>query len=85
MESCQHKFLRSSLFILLIIALILSGLFSSPITATGVAVEKTVTKYHLDIGAQQVWGSKNAGGTVIWDHGIGKGSTLSTGVTLDFP
>ncbi len=59
-----------------------SGLFAY---ADPVYEERTVTKYHLDIGAQQVWGSGPSVETAVWDSGVNKGGTVDVSVNLTFP
>lgn len=64
----DNLIIRKSISILLITALILSGFFIAPNTAHALMVEKTVTKYHLDIGAQHIWGHGDSVETATWDH-----------------
>lgn len=76
--------MRKSISILLMTALILSGFFITPKTAHATMVEKTVTKYHLDIGAQHIWGHGTSIDTATWDHPKGGTITVPT-QTITFP
>ncbi len=48
-------------------------------------MEKTVTKYHLDIGAQHIWGTGSSADTAVWEKGNNKGGPIDVSVTLTFP
>ncbi|QHI72520.1 YncE family protein [Aminipila terrae] len=72
-----NKFIiRKSISVLLIITLILSGFFITPNQVIAQTVEKKVTKYHLDIGVQHIWGTEDKKGNTIWDDGVGPGGTM---------
>ncbi len=74
--------IRKGMAFLLIVTLILSGFFVYPGEAQALMIEKTVTKYHLDIGVQQIWGvftgeyDSNGKEIVDWDDDIGPGGTM---------
>ncbi|QAT43833.1 hypothetical protein [Aminipila luticellarii] len=72
----QNKIIRKSISILLILALILSGFFIAPNQIHALSIEKTVTKYHLDIGVQQVWGTEDKNENILWDDDIGPGENM---------
>jgi hypothetical protein len=71
--------------ILLILALILSDFFSSPMQTHAITVEKTVTKYHLDIGAQHIWGTGSSVETAAWEKEANKGEPITVRISLEFP
>lgn len=77
--------IRKSISVLLIITLILSGFFITPNQVKALTVEKKVTKYHLDIGVQHIWGTEDKKGNIIWDDGVGPNGTMydvNTGITF---
>lgn len=80
----DNQIIRKSIAILLITTLILSGFFIAPNTAHALMVEKTVTKYHLDIGAQHIWGHGDSVETATWDHQKGGAINVPT-QTISFP
>lgn len=80
----NNLIIRKSISIFLITTLILSGFFITPAKAHATMVEKTVTKYHLDIGAQHIWGHGTSIDTATWDHPKGGTITVPT-QTITFP
>lgn len=72
------------LAIFLIIAVLLPGCIL-PKEVHALTVEKMVTKYHLDIGVEQVWGTEDKYGNIIWDDGIRPGGTMTTSKSIPFP
>lgn len=85
MRTCDNKIRRTSISILIMTALIVSGLFSYPNTVEAKTVEKTVTKYHLDMGAQHLWGSGTSLATAKWEKGRTKGGPIEVNASLTFP
>lgn len=76
--------IRKSMFILLIITLILSGFFITPNQVNALVIEKMVTKYHLDIGVEQIWGTEDKYGNIIWDDGVGPEGKMTTSKSIPF-
>lgn len=68
---------------LIIITLILSCVCINPVKSNAYTVEETVTKYHLDIGAQHIWGSGASAETATYDHQ--KGGTINVSQTITMP
>lgn len=85
MRTCDNKIRRTSISILIMTALIVLGLFSYPNTVEAKTVEKTVTKYHLDMGAQHLWGSGTSLATAKWEKGRTKGGPIEVSASLTFP
>ncbi|HHU16986.1 MAG TPA: hypothetical protein GXZ70_01995, partial [Clostridiales bacterium] len=77
--------INKNIIAILICALVLTGLFLYPCEAHAMTVEKKVTKYHLDIGAQHIWGTGSSLETAVWENGNNKGGPIYVSVSLDFP
>ncbi|WP_312091397.1 hypothetical protein [Aminipila sp.] len=86
----NNLILRKGMAFLLIVTLILSGFFISPNQVQALTIEKTVTKYHLDIGVQQIWGvftgeyDANGKEIVDWDDNIGPNGSMDVDTSIPF-
>lgn len=76
---------KKLIYTFLITVLIISWLAFTREESHAVTVEQTVTKYHLDIGAQQVWGMGKTLETAVWDNGVARGGSTSIIAELEFP
>ena len=85
MLTIKNKIFKNGLITILILALILSGLFLYPIKSNAIIVEKIVTKYHLDMGAQHIWGTGTSVNTATWENGNHKGGSIDINTNLIFP
>ncbi|QIB69323.1 hypothetical protein Ami103574_08295 [Aminipila butyrica] len=81
----NNLILRNGIAFLLIMTLIFSGSFLYPGEAYAQVVEKLVTKYHLDIGVQQIWGTEDKYGTIIWDDDVGPGGSMYVSTSIPLP
>jgi hypothetical protein len=85
MLSFKNRIFKKNAITILIWALVLTGLFSYPLETHAATAEKKVTKYHLDIGAQHIWGTGSSLETATWEKGIKKGGPIEVSVSLNFP
>lgn len=87
----NNLIIRKGMLFLSILTLLLTGFFVAPDYASAMTAEKTVTKYHLDIGVQQIWGvwtgkyDGNGQEIIEWDDNMGRNSSMNvnTGVKFD--
>ncbi|MFV0516217.1 MAG: hypothetical protein ACK5MV_02330 [Aminipila sp.] len=86
----NNLIMRKGISFLLILTLLITGFFITPNYASGMTVEQTVTKYHLDIGVQQIWKVftckyDSSGNEIIkWDDNIGKGDQMPVNTSVNF-
>ncbi len=77
--------MKRAICYLLTAAMVCSLILTYDHTSYAMTVEKTVTKYHLDIGVQQIWGVADDKGNVMWDDNIGLGSDMTVSTSITFP
>ncbi len=80
-----HQKGKKSISIILITVLVFTGLFSFSNTSYAITTYQKVTKYHLDLGAQHIWGTGDTLETAVWQNDNAKGGDINVSVTLNFP
>lgn len=76
--------MRRSINILLILAMLFTSIFPLVNQAYAITTYQKVTKYHLDIGAQHIWGTADSNGNITWQNGNEKGGTIDASTTISF-
>ena len=60
--------MKQRISILLILVMIVTGMSSFFNQSYAITTYQKVTKYHLDMGAQHIWGTEDGNGTILWQE-----------------